>query len=158
MEILDEQQIIERRRETEQGLVDLLEETGSDFGLDDIKEIIFNEDGQDDLTDIIAMFDTGQGAAELQDVLDLVTDAWNCFPHKSLGGLSPAEKVLAYQQRSDGAPDHPSANTVGGVGVFVCRCDDPHCAKCLLVNCEDNHCSVHTKERKEAFRRTYRQR
>ena len=99
MEILNEQQIIEKRREIEQELLDLLEETGSDFGLDDIKEIIYNEDGQGDLTKIIAMFDTGQGAAELQDVLDLVTDAWNYFPHKSLGGLSPAEKVLGYRDK-----------------------------------------------------------
>ena len=100
MEILNERQIIEKRQEIEQELLDLLEETGSDFGLDDIKEIIYNEDGQDDLTDIIAMFDTGQGATELQGVLDLVTDAWNYFPHKTLDGLSPAEKVLQYNQNN----------------------------------------------------------
>ncbi len=76
----------------------MLKETKSDFGLDDIKKIIYNEKGQDDLTDIIAMFDTGQGAAELQNVLELVNDAWNYFPHKVISGLSPAEKLLEYQQ------------------------------------------------------------
>ncbi len=37
------------------------------------------------------MFDTGQGAAELQNVIELVTDAWNYFPHKVFGGISPAD-------------------------------------------------------------------
>ena len=62
MEIKNKQQILERRKEIEQELLDMLKETKSDFGLDDIKEIIYNKDGSDSLTDIIAMFDTGQGA------------------------------------------------------------------------------------------------
>ena len=99
MEIESKQQILEKRKEIEQELLDMLKETKSDFGLDDIKEIIYNEDGQDSLTDIIAMFDTGQGAAELQNVLELVNDAWNYFPHKVIGGLSPAEKLLEYKEK-----------------------------------------------------------
>ncbi|MDO8570934.1 MAG: hypothetical protein Q7R97_05100 [Candidatus Daviesbacteria bacterium] len=85
-------QILQRRKEIEQELVDLLKETGSDFSLEDIKEIIYNEDGQDSLTDIIAMFDNGLGLVELENVLEIVNDAWNYFPHKILGGLSPIEK------------------------------------------------------------------
>jgi len=34
----------------------------------------------------------------LSNVLELVTDAWNYFPHKTLGGLSPAEKLLEYER------------------------------------------------------------
>lgn len=98
MEIESKQQILERKREIEKELLDMLKETKSDFWLDDIKEIIYNEDGQDSLTDIIAMFDTGQGAAELQNVLELVNDVWNYFPHKVIGGFSPAEKLLEYHQ------------------------------------------------------------
>jgi len=45
------------------------------------------------------MFDTGQGAAELQNVLELVNDAWNYFPHKVIEGLSPAEKLLEYREK-----------------------------------------------------------
>ena len=97
MEIETKQQILERCKETEKKLLEMLKETKSDFGLDDIKEIIYNEDGQDSLTDIIAMFDTGQDAAELQNVLELVNDAWNYFPHKIIGGLSPAEKLSEYK-------------------------------------------------------------
>ncbi|MBI3250356.1 MAG: hypothetical protein HYZ61_00660 [Candidatus Andersenbacteria bacterium] len=102
MEILNQQQAIDRRNEIEQELLAFLKETKSDFGLDDIKEIIYNEEGTDDLTDIIVMFDTGQGAAELENIIETVNDAWNYFPHKTLGGLSPAEKVLKYQQKQEG--------------------------------------------------------
>jgi len=65
MEIESKQQIFEKRKEIEKELLEMLKEAKSDFGLDDIKGIIYNEDGQDGLTDIIAMFDTGHGAAEL---------------------------------------------------------------------------------------------
>jgi len=80
-------------------LLELLKKTESDFGLEDIRDIIYNEDGQDSLTDIIAMFDTGQGALELENILEIVNDAWNYFPHKSLDGLCPTEKLLEYQQK-----------------------------------------------------------
>lgn len=99
MDIESKKQILERQREIEKELLEMLKETKSDFGLDNIKEIIYNEDGQDSLTNIIAMFDTGQGAAELHNVLELVNDAWNYFPHKVIGGLSPAEKLLEYHQQ-----------------------------------------------------------
>ena len=34
-----------------------------------------------------------------------------------------------------------------------CKCADANCAKCLSVNCRDENCPVHTKERKELWRR-----
>ena len=87
-----------RREEIEGELKNLLKAARSDFNLDDIKDIIFNENGHDCLTDIIAMFDTGHVGIEMQDILETVNEAWNYFPHKILNGLSPAEKVLEYQQ------------------------------------------------------------
>lgn len=102
MKILSQQQIIEKRSEIEQELTDLLSETGIDFTLDHIKDVIYNEDGTDAMTDIITMFDTGQGAAELQNVVEVINDAWNYFPHKLLDGLSPAEKILEHQQQNPG--------------------------------------------------------
>lgn len=102
-------EILEWRKEIEQELEEMLKKTnptsqkateraGSDFGLEDIKKIIYNEDGQDCLTDIIAMFDVGQGAVELQNIIETINDAWNYFPHKVLGGISPAEKLLEYHK------------------------------------------------------------
>jgi hypothetical protein len=36
-----------------------------------------------------------------------------------------------------------------------CKCIDPNCAKCLGINCQDKNCPVHTKKRKEDWRRRW---
>jgi len=100
MEIESKQQIIKRRKEIEQDIIDLLLKAGSDFSLDDVKEVIYNEEDQDDLTKVISMFDTGKIPDELENILELTNDAWNYFPHKILKGLSPAEKILEYQNKN----------------------------------------------------------
>ena len=98
MEIESMEQILAKRREIEQELLEMLKQTKSDFTLNHIKQIIYDEDGQDSLTDIIAMFERGGDASELSNILELVNDAWNYFPHGILGGVSPAEKLLEYQE------------------------------------------------------------
>lgn len=90
-------EIFMKRKEIENELENKLKEVESDFDVDYLKQIIFEEDGTDDLTGIIMLFDTGQGAVELQDVLEVVNDAWNYFPHKILSGLSPAGKLSEYR-------------------------------------------------------------
>ena len=87
------QQIIDERREIEEYIVALLKKVKSDFTFKDVTDAIYDETEQDDLTKIIAMFDTGEGGDELSNVLDILTDAWNYFPHKSLGGKSPEEML-----------------------------------------------------------------
>jgi Ran GTPase-activating protein (RanGAP) involved in mRNA processing and transport len=91
MEIESKQQILERRKELKQELVDMLKETESDFTLDHIRDAIYHEEDNDDMMKVVAMFDRGGDASEMSDILELVTDAWNYFPHKALNGLSPAE-------------------------------------------------------------------
>ncbi len=93
MEKLNRQQILERRKEIEQELLELLAAAESEFGLDDVKEAIFNEEETDDMMKVVAMFDNGQGAGDLSNILETVSDAWNYFPHKILNGISPAEKA-----------------------------------------------------------------
>jgi hypothetical protein len=99
MEIESKQQIIERRKEIEQELVDMLKETESDFTLDHIRDVIFHEEDNDDMMKVVAMFDRGGDTSELSNVLELATDAWNYFPHKVLGGISPAEKLLEHHNK-----------------------------------------------------------
>jgi hypothetical protein len=99
MEIESKQQILERQKEIEQELEDMLKETKSDFSLQDIKNAIFHEEDNDDMMKAVAMFDRGGDASELSNVLELVNDAWNYFPHKVLGGISPAEKLLEHQTK-----------------------------------------------------------
>src|SRR3989338_381483 len=100
MQIESKQQILERRKEIEQELVDMLKETKSDFTLDHVRDAIYNEDDNDDMMKVVAMFDRGGDASELSNVLELVTDAWNYFPHKAIGGISPAEKLLEHQSKN----------------------------------------------------------
>ena len=84
-------------KEIEQELVDMLREIKSDFTLDHVRDAIFNEEETDDMMKVVAMFDRGGDASELDRILELVTDAWNYFPHKALDGISPTEKSLEYQ-------------------------------------------------------------
>ncbi len=100
MEVESKQQILKRRQEIEQELVDMLKETESYFPLEHIKDIIFHEEDNDDMQKVIAMFDRGGDISELSNILELVSDAWNYFPHKIIGGLSPAEKLLEYQKKN----------------------------------------------------------
>ena len=101
MEIESKQEILERRKEIEQELEEMLKETESDFTLDHVRDVIFHEEDNDDMMKVVAMFDRGGDASELSNVLELVTDAWNYFPHKALGGISPAEKLLEYQEKQN---------------------------------------------------------
>jgi len=92
MEIKTKQQILERRKEVEQELEEMLVETQSDFCLQDVKDAIYYEEDNDDMMKVVAMFDRGGDSSELGNILELAIDAWNYFPHKILGGISPAEK------------------------------------------------------------------
>ena len=99
METETKEETLERRKEIEIEILEMLKETESDFELDDVKEAIYNEEEQDDFMHVVAMFDRGGDASELSNVLELVTDAWNYFPHKSLGGISPAEQNLKSRKK-----------------------------------------------------------
>jgi hypothetical protein len=94
MQTENKAQILERRKEIEQELVDMLKETESDFTLDHVRDAIYHEEDNDDMMKVVAMFDRGGNATEIENVLELVTDAWNYFPHKALGGISPAERLV----------------------------------------------------------------
>jgi 1,4-alpha-glucan branching enzyme len=99
MQTETKEEILERRKELESEILEMLEETESDFELQDVKDAIFNEEEQDDFMHVVAMFDRGGDASELSNALEIVTDAWNYFPHKVLGGISPAEQKLKYEKK-----------------------------------------------------------
>lgn len=92
-------QILKRRKEIEQELMEMLKETKSDFSLQNVKDTILYEEESDDMQKVIAIFDRGGDISELNNILELVSDAWNYFPHKSINGLSPMEKLLEYQNK-----------------------------------------------------------
>lgn len=91
------EEIVRKRLETEINLISLIQTSRGSLKIEDIKNIIYNEDGQICLNEIVASFDCGQDIEELNRIMQIVTSAWNYFPHKKLKGLSPAEKVLGNQ-------------------------------------------------------------
>ncbi|MCX6703073.1 MAG: hypothetical protein NTV02_00045 [Candidatus Zambryskibacteria bacterium] len=82
--------ILEKRKEIEKDLLKHIKKTKSNATLDLIKEIIYEEKGSSDMQDIIAFFDDGN-MEHLDTVLEVVSDAWNYFPHRALGGKCPQE-------------------------------------------------------------------
>jgi len=40
----------------------------------------------------------GGDASDLENTIELVNDIWSYFPHKIIGGLSLAEKILEYNR------------------------------------------------------------
>ena len=91
-------EIVLKREEIENELSNILKEINSDFALKDIRDIIYNETETDDFHHIIRMFDTGS-PYELENIMDIINDAWNYFPHKILDGLCPVE-VLSQNQKT----------------------------------------------------------
>lgn len=98
MQTETKEEILERRKEIENEISEMLIETESDFSLTDVKDVIYSENEQDDFMHAVAMLDRGGDASELSNALELVTDAWNYFPHKALGGISPAEQNLKHSK------------------------------------------------------------
>lgn len=99
MEIESQEEINERKKEIESEIKEMLIECESDFDLDYIKEVVYHEEESDDMMKIVACFDRGGDVSELENILELATDAWNYFPHKSLKGKSPAEIIFEYQKK-----------------------------------------------------------
>ena len=85
-------EILKEAKEIEEAIIELLEQTESDFSLEDVKKAIYHEEDQSDMMHVVAMFDRGR-PEELGEVLELVTDAWNYFPHKALAGRCPIEMI-----------------------------------------------------------------
>ena len=90
------EEILARRAELEVEIVELLERTKSDFALADVLRAIYEEEETDDYHKVIMMFDGGD-STDISNVVELATDAWNHFPHRTLNGLSPAEILLEHR-------------------------------------------------------------
>lgn len=85
-------EIVKMRQQIEERLEQIIKKTNSKLKINDIKIIIYNENGQNDIQKIISGFPNIQDFNELQQLIALIMDVWNYWPHKNLGGLSPVEK------------------------------------------------------------------
>ena len=91
-------EILLKRKEVEKELTFFLKKIKDKYTLADIQDIIYNETETDDLHQIIRIFDTGS-PYELENIMGILNDAWNYFPHKILDGFCPAE-VLSQNQKA----------------------------------------------------------
>ena len=92
-------EIEEIRRMIEKNISIMLGYYQVDITLDKIKEIIFNEKDGKELNFLADYFSKKiDNIEEMNQVLQLVNDGWNYFPHKCLNGLCPMEKILEYQR------------------------------------------------------------
>ena len=68
---------------------------GSGISLEEVKEIIYNEkDGNKEFNYLVSLFVSKiSDINRANEVAQIISDAWNTFPHKSLGGLSPQEVI-----------------------------------------------------------------
>src|SRR3989338_5226224 len=89
---VNKKDILQERKEIENDILSLIKKTKSDATIDDVKHMIYEEEESDDMQDIIALFDDGD-MENLSNVCEVITDAWNYFPHKALGGKCPYEMM-----------------------------------------------------------------
>jgi hypothetical protein len=89
---LNKQLILERRQDIEDELAAWLEETQSDFTLADIQAAIYDAQYSDEFEKIVDMFNNGQSYVEWWPLTGALSEAWNYFPRKYLGGLSVEEE------------------------------------------------------------------
>lgn len=70
--------------------------------LDKIKTLIYNEEGDrayhDYIESCIYFFSNVSDTNEIDEILQVFVNAWNSFPHKSLGGKSPYQMVEEYKK------------------------------------------------------------
>lgn len=87
------------RKNIESQIREIIDHYKIDTTFKKIKETVFNENGQKDFNNLVQLFaDKIKNLDELNAVLKVVNAAWNYFPHKSLNGLCPMEKILEFQQ------------------------------------------------------------
>jgi hypothetical protein len=84
------------RKEIESEVIEIINYYQIDTTFEEIKEMVFNEEGQEDFNKLIELFMSKINSGnldEINEVLKFVNAVWNYFPHKSLKGLSPIEKI-----------------------------------------------------------------
>ena len=73
----------------------------------DIEDIIWNEHDASDFNRLVMMLLEGSDAKYMNDTMQVVQEAWNTFPHQSLGGKAP-------NQMYDNSAGEPATPVPGG--------------------------------------------
>src|SRR4030042_2104304 len=90
-------------KQTENEIIKLIKELNleDELSLDEVKEIIYNEkDGNKEFNYLVSIFVSKIPDIErANEAAQIISDAWNTFSHKSLGGLSPQEVIRSSKKR-----------------------------------------------------------
>jgi MraZ protein len=78
--------------------------------------------------------------AELKDYARLIKDVV-CLKRENYLEMWPKEKFPDFFKKKS---------------QRKCLCDNPNCAKCLLKNCQDPNCNIHTKKAKKKTRKRFK--
>lgn len=85
----------------------------SDLTLADIKDIVWNESEHTLVSRMAFAMAEQNPKSRLDNILNMVNDAWNNFPHKKLNGLAPREMIERSEQQADfEQDDRPDFYTV----------------------------------------------
>jgi len=88
--------IEDTRKKIESEVREIINYYQVDTTFEEIQETVFNENGQEDFNKLIELFASkikSGNLDEINEVLKFVNAVWNYFPHKSLKGLAPVEKL-----------------------------------------------------------------
>jgi hypothetical protein len=101
--------IVEYRKVLSARILYLLVSFDSEATVEEIKRLILEHDGtthpSECFADLIDLFRAGKD--DLDSLLPVIQDAWNYFPHRSLGGRCPAEVMVDLAQ-----PRHARRKTI----------------------------------------------
>lgn len=98
---LTQEQIEAVRNQLEAEISELIRRYEVDITLKKIKKTIFNESKFKDFRSVTAAFSEKiEDLNEASQVLNVLMKAWNYFPHKSLSGQCPLEKLSELQKNS----------------------------------------------------------
>ncbi|MCX6809304.1 MAG: hypothetical protein NTZ65_00935 [Candidatus Berkelbacteria bacterium] len=89
---MKDEDFIKKQNQIRTSLEKQLIKSKSTASVDDILKIVYREKRHDDISKIVSLLGNNKNVI-MQSLLDLASSAWNYFPHKSLGGKSPAEKA-----------------------------------------------------------------
>lgn len=101
--------IIKKREDIETKLSKILRENKINASFYEIKDMIFEEKDHKDLGEIISLFKKIKSIEDLNIIMQIISDTWSYFPHRSLGGKCPKEMIQKYEIESVFESGYPKA-------------------------------------------------
>ncbi len=90
---MSEKDILKKRQEVERDMRQILSKMDTKLTWEDMRYIIYNEEPMEGMKKIADWMDLSDDIDKANDVLQVINDAWNFFPHKKLDGLCPIEMI-----------------------------------------------------------------